>query len=66
MWDNANRSRDMNESIRIVKMFHRKCIVFLYCRNDEWIFRVLSFIWYHPVRQEFLFLMVFANLKFIF
>ena len=62
-------SRDINESIRIIKMpigNVLQMIVFLYCENDERIFRVLSFIWYHPVRQELLFLMVLANLKFIF
>jgi len=34
----------------------------IYCQNDEWNFYVLSFIWYHPVLQELLFLMVIANL----
>ena len=62
-------SRDMNEFIRIIKMpigNVLQMIVFFYCENDERSFRVLSLTWYHPVRQELLFLMVLANLKFVF
>ena len=62
-------SRDMNEFIRIIKMSIGnvlQMIAFFYCENDERNFRVLSFTWYHPVRQELLFLMVLANLKFVF
>ena len=62
-------SRDMNESIRIIKMpigNVLQMIMFFYCENDEQSFRVLNFTWYHPVGQELLFLMVLANLKFIF
>ena len=62
-------SRDMNEFIRIIKIpigNVLQMIVFFYCENDEWSFRVLSFTWCHPVCQELLFLMVLANLKFVF
>ena len=62
-------SRDVNEFIRITKMpigNVLQMISFFYCENDERSFRVLSFTWYHPVRQELLFLMVLANLKFVF
>ena len=62
-------SYDMNESVKIIKMSIGnvlQMIVFLYCGNDERSFCVLSFIWYHPVRQELLFLMVIANLKTVF
>ena len=61
--------RDMNEFIGIIKMpigNVLQMIVFFYCENDERSFRVLSFTWYHPVRQELFFLMVLANLKFVF
>ena len=62
-------SQDMNEFIGIIKMpigNVLQMIVFFYCENDERSFHVLSFNWYHPVRQELLFLMVLANLKFVF
>ena len=44
--------QDMNESVRIVIGNVLQVIVFLYCQNDEWIFRALSFIWYLPVLSD--------------
>ena len=40
--NNPNMSRDMSESVRIVKipMYVLQMIVFFYCENDEWSFHV--------------------------